>query len=75
MNLRFVAALNRRRLRRRLMIETARLEEMRENAKELLSAQERTVQQALRKYDAAIDVTSEDIARQMDRESKGALLA
>lgn len=75
MNLRFISALNRRRLRRRLLIESARLEEMRENAKDLISAQERAVEKALRQYDAASGVTSEDIARLMDRESKGALLA
>lgn len=75
MKLRLFKALNRQRLRRRLMLETARLEDLRETSKELIATQERAVEKAMRQYDAAIDVSSEDIARLIDRQSKGALLA
>lgn len=75
MKLRLFNALNRQRLRRRLMLETARLEDLRETSKELIATQERAVEKAMRQYDATIDVSSEDIARLIDRQSKGALLA
>ncbi|WP_018991278.1 hypothetical protein [Aromatoleum toluclasticum] len=75
MNLRLIQALTRHRLRRRLMIETARLEEMRENAKETIAAQERAVEQALRRYDAEIGESAIDIANRIDRASKAGLLA
>lgn len=75
MNLRFVTALNRRRLRRRLLIESARLEEMEANAKALLNAQKVRVQDAEAALDRAIGTSAADVARRMDRECKAPLLA
>lgn len=43
MNLKLIAALNRRRLRRKVAQERARLDEMRENSREVLSAQAQLV--------------------------------
>ncbi|MCK9985654.1 MAG: hypothetical protein AzoDbin1_02126 [Azoarcus sp.] len=75
MNLRFVTALNRRRLRRRLLIESARLEEMEANAKETLDAQKIRVQEAEAALDRAIGTSSADVARRLDLECKAPLLA
>lgn len=82
MRLKLIAALrrlNRQRLRRRVLIESARLEEMEKNAETELEAQRIRVQVADEALDRALDketgVTSAEIAYRMDRECKAALLA
>lgn len=75
MKLRLFQALNRRRLRRRLKIEAAILDSMKEAEKELqkgIPKQEMRV----KAVEAAIDGTlsSSDIARQLDLECKAGLL-
>lgn len=76
MNLRLFQALNRRRLRRRLKIESAILEGMKEAEKDLkkkIPEQEIRVQTA---EDAIYNsLSSADIARRLDRECKAGLLA
>lgn len=76
MNLRFVTALNRRRLRRRLKIESAILDNMEETQKALkkdIPEQRQRVKSAEEALDGSLSAA--DIARRLDRESKGALLA
>lgn len=70
MKLQLMKALNRQRLRRKVAQERARLEEMRENAKTLLDVQARTVGATERRYEAALEVSSAEVARRIDRNDK-----
>lgn len=76
MNLRLFQALNRRRLRRRLKIESAILDSMKEAEEDL---QKRIPKQEIRvkAVEAALDGTlsASDIARRLDLECKAGLLA
>lgn len=76
MNLRFVTALNHRRLRRRLKIEAAILENMEETQKSLKKDIPEQKQRVLM-AEAALEgsLSAADIARRLDRESKAGLLA
>lgn len=82
MRLKLIAALrrlNRQRLRRRVLIESARLEEMEKNAETELDTQRTRVQDAEAALDRALDketsISSAEIACRLDRECKAALLA
>lgn len=76
MNLRFISALKRRRLRRRLKIESAVLENMKEARKELeqdICSQRQRVNDAEQALEGCL--SANDIARRLDRECKAGLLA
>lgn len=82
MRLKLIAALrrlNRQRLRRRVLIESARLEEMEKNAETELDTQRTRVQDAEAALDRALDketgISSAEIALRLDRECKAGLLA
>lgn len=73
----FFTARTRRRLRRAVAIENARLEELREQARVEIEAQEKRVAAAQRKLDDHIDrhdYTAHEIACRMERRAKAALL-
>lgn len=76
MNLRLISALNRRRLRRRLKIESAILESMEETQQALKTGIPEQKQRVLM-AEAALDgsLSAADIARRLDREAKAGLLA
>lgn len=76
MNLRLISALNRRRLRRRLKIAAAILENMEETQKSLKKDIPEQKQRVLM-AEAALDgsLSAADIARRLDREAKAGLLA
>lgn len=76
MNLRLISALNRRRLRRRLKIESAILENMEETQQALKKGIPEQKQRVLM-AEAALDgsLSAADIARRLDREAKAGLLA
>jgi hypothetical protein len=76
--LHLVAALNRSRLRRSIAVERARLNEMRENANELIDAQHCVVLTAERRLNGGPGPrppSARDIAREIERSAKAPLFA